>query len=79
MRLICAAHGAGDSLHLHPLPLAVAMVDAKKDDPSQIGNRDVGGFNCYSIEKEIAMGKQLAGEVQRQAKTDGRPHHHRIS
>jgi predicted Zn-dependent protease len=28
----------------------------------------VGGFNCYSIEKEIAMGKQLAGEVQRQAK-----------
>src|ERR1700691_5427314 len=41
----------------------------KKDDPSQIGNRDVGkGLNCYSIEKEIAMGKQLAGEVQRQAK-----------
>ena len=25
-------------------------------------------MNCYSIEKEIAMGKQLAGEVQRQAK-----------
>ena len=40
----------------------------KKDDPSQIGNRDVGGFNCYSIDQEIAMGKQLAGEVQRQAK-----------
>ncbi len=51
--------------------LAPALADdnkAKKDDPDQIGNRDVSGFNCYSIEKEIAMGKQLAGEVQRQAK-----------
>ena len=43
--------------------------DNKKDDPSQIGNRDVGkGVNFYSIEKEIALGKQLAEEVQRQAK-----------
>jgi predicted Zn-dependent protease len=41
----------------------------KKDDPSQIGNRDVGkGVNFYSIEKEIALGKQLAQEVARQAK-----------
>ena len=50
--------------------LTVASGDdaGKKDDPGEIGNRDVGGFNCYSIEKEIAMGKQLAGEVQRQAK-----------
>ena len=33
----------------------------KKDDPSQIGNRDVGkGINFYSLEKEIALGKQLA-------------------
>ena len=49
--------------------LAIALADGKKDDPSQIGNRDVGkGLNCYSIEKEIALGKQLAGEVQRQAK-----------
>jgi beta-barrel assembly-enhancing protease len=48
--------------------LAVALADDKKDDPSQIGNRNVTGFNCYSLEKEIAMGKQLAGEVQRQAK-----------
>src|SRR5579862_7634517 len=51
------------------LSLTAALADDKKDDPSQIGNRDVGkGLNCYSIEKEIAMGKQLAGEVQRQAK-----------
>ncbi len=41
----------------------------KKDDPSQIGNRDVGkGVNFYSIEKEIALGKQLSQEVMRQAK-----------
>jgi predicted Zn-dependent protease len=50
------------------LTLAVAWAGDQKNDPSQIGNRDVSGFNCYSIEKEIAMGKQLAGEVQRQAK-----------
>jgi len=43
--------------------------DNKKDDPSQIGNRDVGkGINFYSLEKEIALGKQLAAEVARQAK-----------
>ncbi len=41
----------------------------KKDDPAQIGNRDVGkGVNLYSLEKEMALGKQLAAEVQRQAK-----------
>jgi hypothetical protein len=40
-----------------------------KNDPDQIGNRDVDkGVNLYSIEKEIAMGKQLAQEVERQAK-----------
>jgi predicted Zn-dependent protease len=41
----------------------------KKDDPNQIGNRDVGkGVNFYSLEKEMALGKQLAQEVTRQAK-----------
>jgi predicted Zn-dependent protease len=41
----------------------------KKDDPSQIGNRDVGkGINIYSIEREMALGKQLAEEVTRQSK-----------
>jgi predicted Zn-dependent protease len=41
----------------------------KKDDPGQIGNRDVGrGVNFYSLEKEMALGKQLAAEVRRQAK-----------
>jgi len=46
----------------------------KKDDPSQIGNRDVGkGINIYSIEREIALGKQLAQEVTRQAKVNDDP------
>ncbi len=41
----------------------------KKKDPNEIGNRDVGrGVNIYSLEKEIAMGKELAQEVERQAK-----------
>ena len=40
-----------------------------KDDPGQIGNRDVGkGVNLYSLEREMALGKQLAEEVRRQAK-----------
>ena len=41
----------------------------KKNDPEAIGDRDVGsGINFYSLEKEIALGKQLAQEVERQAK-----------
>ena len=40
-----------------------------KEDVEAIGNRDVGkGTNFYSIEKEIALGRQLAQEVERQAK-----------
>jgi predicted Zn-dependent protease len=41
----------------------------KKKDPEEIGNRDVGkGVNLYSLEKEIAMGKSYAQEIERQAK-----------
>ena len=41
----------------------------EKDDPDAIGSRDVGnGVNFYSLAKEIALGKQLAQEVERQAK-----------
>jgi len=51
------------------LLLPVHAADNKKDDPNQIGNRDVGkGINFYSLEKEIALGKQLAAEVARQGK-----------
>ena len=43
--------------------------DAKEKDPDQIGNRDVGKvLNMYSLEKEIALGKGLAQEVERSAK-----------
>ena len=50
------------------LPSAM-FADNKEKDPDQIGNRDVGkGVNFYSLEKEIALGKQLAQEVERQAR-----------
>jgi len=46
-----------------------AFAGNSESDPDQIGNRDVGkGVNFYSLEKEIALGKQLAQEVERQAK-----------
>jgi predicted Zn-dependent protease len=48
---------------------SVSLADNKKKDPDEIGNRDVGkGVNFYSLEKEIALGKGLAQEVERQAK-----------
>ncbi|MBM3774324.1 MAG: peptidase M48 [Acidobacteria bacterium] len=55
------------------LALAIAVpagfAKDKKKDPEEIGNRDVGkGVNFYSLEKEIALGKQLAQEVELQAK-----------
>ncbi len=41
----------------------------KKKDVEAIGDRNVGsGVNFYSIEKEIALGKQLAQEIERQAR-----------
>ena len=59
------------------LPALVALSwsglakDGKKnpmDDPDAIGNRNVGqGVNFYSLDKEIAIGRQLAQGVERQA------------
>lgn len=41
----------------------------KKKDVDAIGDRDVdGGLNFYSLEKEIALGKQLATQVERHSK-----------
>ena len=41
----------------------------KKKDPDAIGDRDIGkGLNFYSLNKEIALGKQMAQEVERQSK-----------
>jgi len=57
---------------LAPPPMFAADEDKDlpaRKDPDQIGDRDVArGVNWYSIEKEIAMGKQYAQEVERQAK-----------
>jgi predicted Zn-dependent protease len=40
-----------------------------KEDVEAIGNRSVGkGINLYSLEREIALGKQLAQEVERSSK-----------
>ncbi|MBY0373441.1 MAG: M48 family metalloprotease, partial [Bryobacteraceae bacterium] len=56
-----------------PKKAETAKTDAKKKpakkDVDQIGNRDVDGkLNFYSIEKEIALGKQLATDIERQAR-----------
>ena len=46
----------------------------KKDDPGKIGDRGVGKcLNFYSLDKEIAWGKQLADEVARESKIDDDP------
>jgi len=43
--------------------------EQKRKDPDAIGDRGVGnGVNFYSLDHEIALGKQLAQEVERQAK-----------
>jgi predicted Zn-dependent protease len=40
-----------------------------KEDVEAIGNRNVGkGVNLFSLEREIALGKQLAQEVERSSK-----------
>lgn len=51
------------------MPFGALAQGKKKNNPDEIGNRDVdGGVNFYSLEKEIALGKQLATEIERQAK-----------
>ncbi len=51
------------------LTTSVGFAKDKKKDPESIGDRDVGkGVNFYSIEKEIALGKGLAQDIERQAK-----------
>jgi predicted Zn-dependent protease len=50
-------------------PLTSFAGDDKKSDPDAIGDRNVSGkVNWYSLEKEIALGKQLAQQVERQSK-----------
>ena len=46
----------------------------QKNDPDAIGDRNVSGkVNFYSLEKEIALGKQLAQQVERQSKVVNDP------
>ncbi len=50
------------------IPFAVHAADGKKDSTA-VSERKVGkGLNFYSIEKEIALGKQLAIEVEKEAR-----------
>jgi len=66
-RLLSASLAFSLSLTLVAPPSMLA--EDKEKDPDQIGNRNVSGkINFYSLEKEIALGKQLASEVERQAK-----------
>ncbi|MGH9788089.1 MAG: M48 family metallopeptidase [Candidatus Acidiferrales bacterium] len=52
-------------------PPAVLAADKKKDkeDVSKIGERDVGkGINLWSLEKEVALGKMLAQQIEQSAR-----------
>jgi predicted Zn-dependent protease len=50
-------------------PVAAFPGDNKEKDPDAIGDRSVSGkVNFYSLEKEIALGKGLAQQVERQSK-----------
>jgi predicted Zn-dependent protease len=60
-----AAIAALASVSLTPVPL---VGGEKKKDPNEIGSRDVSrGLNFYSLEQEMALGRQLSAEVARQA------------
>ncbi len=59
------------------VPLPVFPADKEKDgkkDPDAIGDRNVSGkVNFYSLEKEIALGKSMAQQVERQSKVINDP------
>jgi predicted Zn-dependent protease len=51
------------------LSILPAFAKDKKKDPTEIGDRNVSkGLNFYTLDQEMALGKQLAIEVERQAK-----------
>jgi predicted Zn-dependent protease len=52
-----------------PQPTNPSVKPGSEADVSSIGNRNVGkGLDFYSLEREIALGKQLAQEVDKTAK-----------
>jgi predicted Zn-dependent protease len=64
-----------------PAVLAIAAISTlpvfakdRKKDPTQIGDRNVSkGLNFYSLDQELALGKQLAIEVEKESKIVGDP------
>lgn len=71
-RFLASLLTAALALALSPSLALADTTDKKKDkkaDVEQVGQRDVGkGINFYSLEKEVALGKALAQEVERQVK-----------
>jgi beta-barrel assembly-enhancing protease len=64
-----AAKAAADKKAKDAAKAAAIKNKNSRKDPDAIGDRNVGkGINLYSLEKEIGMGKQLAQEVEREAK-----------
>src|SRR5580698_1608724 len=46
-----------------------AFAKDKKKDPTEIGDRNVSkGLNFYTLDQELALGKQLSLEVEKQAR-----------
>jgi len=69
LSLLTSGAFAGDNTEKQAKKEKQEKKKPEKKDPDAIGNRDVGkGVNFYSLEKEIALGKGLAQEVERQAK-----------
>lgn len=59
------------ALAIAAVSLQAVPVSAKdrKKDPTEIGDRNVSkGLNFYTLDQEIALGKQLSIEVEKQAK-----------
>jgi beta-barrel assembly-enhancing protease len=69
-RLVLLRSSASIALSLLlAVPYTAFPNDNQKSDPDAIGDRNVSGkVNFYSLEKEIALGKQLAQQVERQSK-----------
>ena len=75
MRLSLYRPIASGAAALFLFSLAAPAADTnKQNDPDQIGNRKVDcAANLYSIEKEIALGKGYAQQIERQAKIIDEP------
>ena len=59
---------------------SVLYADAKNSNVEDIGNRDInkGNWNFTSLEKEIALGRSLATEIEKQGEACQRSGDHGI-